>query len=145
MHLMTRRRMLQWTGVSAVSLLTDPAIAREEKDEKKGGYPFTLPKLEYEFDALEAAIDKQTMEIHHDRHHKAYVDNLNNALKELPDLQKLSLTELVTGLDKVPEKSQMAVRNNAGGHLNHSWFWMMMSKDGGGEPSGALGRAIDSS
>jgi Fe-Mn family superoxide dismutase len=137
--------MLQFTGASAVSLLTIPAVAREEKDDKKSSYPFELPKLPYEFDALDAAIDAKTMEIHHDRHHKAYVDNLNNALKEMPDLQKLSLTELVTGLDKVPEKSRTAVRNNAGGHLNHSWFWLMMSKDGGGEPSGALGKAIDSS
>jgi Fe-Mn family superoxide dismutase len=84
------------------------------------------------------------MEIHHDRHHKAYVDNLNNALKEQPDAQKLSLRELVATL-KVPDSVWTAVRNNAGGHLNHSMFWEMMAKKGGGEPKGALAKAITDS
>src|SRR4051794_14951769 len=99
MHSMNRRQLLQWTGSSAAALLLSAAVRAEKPekaDDKKDGYPFTLPKLPYDTDALEAAIDKTTMEIHHDKHHQAYVTNLNNALKDNADLQKLSLTELVT-------------------------------------------------
>ena len=105
---------------------------------------FTLPPLPYSFDALEPYIDAKTMEIHHDKHHAAYVTNLNKALESSPDLQKLSIEELLAQLSKVPDATRTAVRNNGGGHLNHSMFWKLMKKGGGGEPSGDLGTAINS-
>jgi superoxide dismutase, Fe-Mn family len=103
---------------------------------------FTLPPLPYAFDALEPHIDAKTMEIHHDKHHNAYVTNLNKALESAPDFGKLSIEELCAQIGKVPESIRTAVRNNGGGHLNHSMFWKLMKKGGGGEPSGDLGSAI---
>jgi superoxide dismutase, Fe-Mn family len=105
---------------------------------------FVLPALPYSFDALEPHIDAKTMEIHHDKHHAAYVTNLNKALEAHPDLQKLSIEELIAHLDRVPENIRTAVRNNGGGHLNHSLFWKIMKKGGGGEPKGELADAIQS-
>ena len=102
----------------------------------------TLPPLPYAFDALEPFIDAKTMEIHHDKHHAAYVTNLNKALDGDADLQKLTVEELVANLSKVPENIRTAVRNNGGGHLNHKYFWTLMKKGGGGEPAGDLGTAI---
>ena len=104
---------------------------------------YTLPPLPYSFDALEPYIDAKTMEIHHDKHHNAYVTNLNKALESAPDLAKLSIEELCSQIGKVPEAIRTAVRNNGGGHLNHSMFWKLMKKGGGGEPSGDLGGAIN--
>src|ERR1700724_2209246 len=104
--------------------------------------PFTLPTLPYAPEALEPHIDKMTMEIHHDKHHNAYVTNLNKALESAPDLAKGSIEELCAQIGKVPENIRGAVRNNGGGHLNHSMFWKLMKKGGGGEPSGALADAI---
>jgi Fe-Mn family superoxide dismutase len=104
--------------------------------------PFELPQLPYAFDALEPHIDAQTMEIHHDRHHKAYVDNANAACEGTP-LADTSVEHVLDNLDSVPEDKRTAVRNNAGGHANHSLFWQIMSPDGGGEPSGDLAKAID--
>ncbi len=106
--------------------------------------PFTLPPLTYAFDALEPFIDAKTMEIHHDKHHQAYVDNLNNALANAPELADKSLDWLVTNLAGVPEGIRMAVRNNGGGHLNHSMFWTLMKKGGGGDPKGPVADAIKS-
>jgi Fe-Mn family superoxide dismutase len=103
---------------------------------------FELPQLPYGFDALEPHIDAQTMEIHHDRHHKAYVDNANAAL-EGTEFADWSVEKVLGDLDLIPEDKRTAVRNNAGGHANHSLFWEIMSPDGGGEPSGDLARAID--
>jgi Fe-Mn family superoxide dismutase len=103
---------------------------------------FTLPPLPYAFDALEPYIDAKTMEIHHDKHHNAYVTNLNKALEGNPELQNLTIEALMAQLNKVPENIRTAVRNNGGGHLNHSHFWKMMKKGGGGEPSGDLAKAI---
>jgi Fe-Mn family superoxide dismutase len=103
---------------------------------------FELPALPYSFDALEPHIDAQTMEIHHDRHHKAYVDNANAAL-EGTDLANESVEQVLTNLDSLPEEKRTAVRNNAGGHANHSLFWQIMGPDGGGAPSGDLAKAID--
>ena len=105
---------------------------------------FELPSLPYAKDALEPHIDAQTMEIHHDRHHQAYVTNLNNALKDSPELQNMGIEELVKNLDKVPEGARTAVRNNGGGHANHSMFWEIMGPNGGGQPSGELAQAIGS-
>ncbi len=101
-----------------------------------------LPPLPYSFDALEPYIDARTMEIHHDKHHGGYVTNLNKALEGHPELQKLSVEELLARIGNVPEAIRTAVRNNGGGHLNHSMFWALMKKGGGGEPSGDLAGAI---
>jgi Fe-Mn family superoxide dismutase len=103
---------------------------------------FELAQRPYGFDALEPHIDAQTMEIHHDRHHKAYVDNANAAL-EGTEFADWSVEKVLGDLDLIPEEKRTAVRNNAGGHANHSLFWEIMSPDGGGEPSGDLARAID--
>jgi Fe-Mn family superoxide dismutase len=105
---------------------------------------FVLSPLPYAFDALEPYIDAKTMEIHHDKHHGAYVTNLNKALEGHADLQKLSLEGLIGHLDRVPENIRTAVRNNGGGHSNHSMFWKIMKKGGGGEPKGEIGEAIKS-
>jgi Fe-Mn family superoxide dismutase len=99
---------------------------------------FTLPNLPYAPDALEPSIDKATMEIHHGKHHKAYVDNLNKALEGHADLQALSITQLLRDIKKVPENIRQAVINNGGGHANHSMFWEIMGKGAGGKPSGPL-------
>jgi Fe-Mn family superoxide dismutase len=103
-----------------------------------------LPKLPYAHDALEPHIDAKTMEIHHGKHHKGYVDKLNAALEKHPDLMKKSIEELLRDLKKVPEAIRTAVRNNGGGHANHSLFWPSMSPKGGGEPKGKLAEAIKS-
>ena len=102
----------------------------------------TLPQLPYSFDALEPHIDARTMEIHHDKHHAGYVNNLNAALDKQPDLHNKSLDDLISNLKSVPESIRTAVRNNGGGHWNHSFFWKVMSKNGGGEPTGDLSDAI---
>ena len=106
---------------------------------------FTVPPLTYPFDALEPYIDAKTMEIHHDKHHGAYVTNLNKALEGHPDLQSKSIDDLMKNLDAVPETIRTAVRNNGGGHWNHSLFWLEMKKGGGGEPKGDLAAAINAS
>lgn len=103
-----------------------------------------LPPLPYDFAALEPHIDAQTMQIHHGKHHATYVTNLNAALEKHPDLQSKSIEDLVRDLSKVPEDVRTAVRNNGGGHLNHSMFWQIMGPKGGGAPGGALGDAIKS-
>jgi superoxide dismutase, Fe-Mn family len=104
---------------------------------------FTLPDLPYRYDALEPHIDTQTMQIHHDMHHGTYVDKLNAALKGHDDLLALDINELIAKLNEVPEDIRTAVRNNGGGHANHSFFWQLLSPDGGGEPEGELAEALD--
>ena len=105
----------------------------------------SLPPLPYPSDALEPHIDKQTMEIHHGKHHNAYVTNLNAALDKHPELQSKSLEDLLKGLSTVPEDIRTAVRNNGGGHWNHSMFWQIMGPKAGGQPTGAIAEAITSS
>lgn len=105
---------------------------------------FELPALPYAHNALEPHIDARTMEIHHGKHHQAYINNLNAALEGQADLQRKSIEDLVKGLASVPENIRGAVRNNGGGHLNHSMFWQLMGPNGGGEPGGDLGAAISS-
>ncbi len=105
---------------------------------------FELPALPYPNNALEPHIDEQTMMIHHDRHHNTYVTNLNNALESAPELQSKSLEELISDLNSVPESIRTAVRNNGGGHHNHSLFWEVIGPDAGGAPTGELAAAIDS-
>jgi Fe-Mn family superoxide dismutase len=104
---------------------------------------FELPELGYGFDALEPHIDARTMEIHHDKHHATSVSKLNEVLQGHDDLLKMDIVELITNLDKVPENIRTAVRNNGGGHANHSFFWTIMSPKGGGEPSDELASAIN--
>ena len=104
-----------------------------------------LPPLPYDFGALEPHIDAKTMEIHHDKHHAAYVNNLNAALEKAPELQSLTPEELVKSLSQVPEAVRTAVRNNGGGHVNHSMFWKIMGANQGGEPSGRVAEAITKS
>ncbi len=104
-----------------------------------------LPPLPYAYNALEPHIDEQTMRIHHDKHHAAYISNLNAALEKHADLQKKSVEDLLRGISSVPEAIRTAVRNNGGGHANHTMFWQLMGPGGGGDPTGAVGDAIKSS
>ena len=105
----------------------------------------TLPALPYDFAALEPHIDAKTMEIHHGKHHQAYVTNLNAALDKAPELKDKPLEDLLKSLNSVPESVRTAVRNNGGGHWNHSLFWVLMAPKAGGEPTGALAKAIGAS
>jgi len=138
--MLTRREVLRSAAAGAAALVA-PGLARAQQP--KG---FTLPKLPYDYTALEPHIDAETMMIHHDRHHQAYVDNLNKALSaDAPDWLSKDIVEVVRDYKKLPEKAQTAVRNNGGGHLNHTWFWQMMTKAGGAGPKGELAKAIDAS
>ena len=105
---------------------------------------FTLPPLPYDFAALEPHIDAKTMEIHHGKHHQTYVNNLNAAIEKAPELASKSLDDLMRSVNTVPESVRTAVRNNGGGHWNHSMFWQIMAPKAGGEPGGNLGNAIRS-
>ena len=107
--------------------------------------PHSLPPLPYAFDALEPSIDAQTMQIHHGKHHQAYVNNLNAAIEKAPELADKSVEDLVANLNAVPEAVRTAVRNNGGGHWNHTFFWQIMAPNAGGDPSGALAASIDRS
>jgi len=107
--------------------------------------PFSLPPLPYDFAALEPHIDAKTMEIHHGKHHQTYVTKLNEALQKAPDLANKSLDELMQSVDKAPDAVKAAIRNNGGGHWNHSFFWQIMGPRAGGEPSGKLADAISAS
>ncbi len=104
---------------------------------------YKLPELPYAYDALEPHFDKETMNIHHTKHHNTYVTNLNNALEGNEELLSKSIEDLIADLDAVPEDIRTAVRNNGGGHANHSLFWELLSPEGGGAPTGALAEAID--
>jgi Fe-Mn family superoxide dismutase len=136
---LTRREMLKAAGAGA-ALLTVPSLTLAA-DEKP--MLFELPKLPYAFDALEPHIDARTMEIHHGRHHQAYVDNLNKALAGT-EWQGKDLATILASLDKLPEAKRGAVRNNGGGHWNHSFFWLVMSPKGG-KPAGPVSDAITAS
>jgi superoxide dismutase, Fe-Mn family len=103
---------------------------------------FTLPDLDYAYDALGKYISKNIMELHHSKHHQTYVDKLNAALEKAPELQSKPIDELLRGLNDVPEEIRTAVRNQGGGHYNHTQFWQWMSPEGGGEPGGELGSAL---
>jgi len=107
--------------------------------------PHSLPSLPYDFGALEPHIDAKTMEIHHGKHHQTYVTKLNEALEKAPDLANKSLDELMQSLDKAPDAVKTAIRNNGGGHWNHSFFWPLMGANAGGEPTGKLADAINDS
>src|SRR5690348_14555504 len=154
---MNRRKFLFHTSIVGAGLLgagkaapdllragcvttSDSNLTLEEKP-----VAFSVPPLSYPFDALEPYIDARTMEIHHDKHHAAYVTNLNKAVADFPDLGQKSVEELLKDLNSLPEKVKTAVRNQGGGHFNHSLFWQMMKKNGGGKPKGELAGAIEKS
>ena len=103
---------------------------------------YKLPPLQFGYDALEPYIDAETMELHHDKHHQAYVDNLNKALEPYPQLTDLTIEDLLRRLDQVPETIRTAVRNNGGGHANHEFFWEILAPHAGGSPKGAIADAI---
>lgn len=103
---------------------------------------YTLPDLDYNYDALGKYISKDIMELHHSKHHQTYVDKLNAALDQAPELKEKSLEELISNLNRVPEHVRTAIRNHGGGHYNHTLFWKFMSPEGGGEPTGPLGDAL---
>ncbi len=140
---LNRRMLLQFAALSPLLVTLRPAKAEPRfgpPDVGKG--PFTLPPLAYSFKDLEPHIDKETMEIHHDRHHAGYVKNLNGIAATTPEVASKSPLELVKNLDAVPEAVRTAVRNNAGGHVNHTMFWEIMKPRGGGQPTGAIADAI---
>jgi Fe-Mn family superoxide dismutase len=137
---MTRREMLR-AAAGGAAALTLPSFLRAQPP----AAGFTLPKLPYAYDALEPVIDAETMTIHHTKHHQAYVDNLNKALGAAPEWLKKPIEEVVKNYKKLPEAIQTVVRNNGGGHLNHSWFWNMMTKPGSTQPKGELAKAIETS
>jgi Fe-Mn family superoxide dismutase len=106
-------------------------------------YPYTLPPLPYAYEALEPYIDAETMKIHHTKHHQGYIDKMNKALEKYPELQKKPLQDLLEDVSRVPEAIRAELRNQGGGHVNHTFFWQCMSPDGGGEPQGDLAKAIE--
>jgi Fe-Mn family superoxide dismutase len=154
---MHRRKFLSTSGILGAGLLGAGNAASSLLHAEPGSdfeshlnledkpVPFSVPPLPYPNDALEPYIDARTMEIHHDKHHGAYVTNLNKALEGHPDLQAKSIDDIMKNLDSVPENIRTAVRNNGGGHWTHSLFWPLMKKGGGGEPKGDLAAAINSS
>ena len=143
--MITRRQALQRTALftAAASVAAVLPATLRAADAPPAG-PFQLAPLPYPADALEPHLDAQTMTIHHGRHHQTYVTSLNKALQGHAGLAKKTVGELVRHLDDVPESIRTAVRNHGGGHLNHTLFWQMMKKGGGGKPTGALAKAIDS-
>ncbi len=147
--MITRRTALKQTFLTTATLAAATRFSRLGAAEPAPAAaaaptgPHHLPKLPYAFDALEPHIDAQTMEIHHGKHHAAYVNNLNKAIAGKAELEKKSLEELLKDLEAVPTDIRTAVKNNAGGHYNHALFWHMMSKNGGGQPSGPLKGEID--
>ncbi len=148
--MITRRQALKTTVLASAACAsagllpatTTPAAPAPATTAAPTG-PFTLPPLPYAFDALEPHIDALTMQIHHDKHHAAYVANLNKAVTEFPDLGKKPVEALLMDLNAVPEKIRAAVRNHGGGHYNHTLFWQMMHQTSGGQPSGKLLPALE--
>jgi superoxide dismutase, Fe-Mn family len=144
---LTRRSLLRAALVTpaAVGIVPVAAFARPQgapKTPDVGQGPFALGPLPYPYNALEPHIDAMTMEIHHDRHHATYVKNLNDFAAKSPEVAKMSAVDLVKNLDKLPEAIRTGVRNNAGGHLNHTMFWEIMKPRGGGEPTGPIADGI---
>jgi Fe-Mn family superoxide dismutase len=148
--MMTRRQALKKAALASVAYTAVSSLRTASAQPAPGpaapgasGGPFTLPPLPYPYDALEPEIDALTMQIHHDKHHATYVANLNKAVAQFPELGMKTVEDLLKDLNAVPEKVRTAVRNQGGGHCNHSLFWQMMNKNAGGEPSGELAKAID--
>jgi Fe-Mn family superoxide dismutase len=146
--MISRRQALKSTLLAVASSSALATFSRPDAQAQAAAAPvptgpFKLPLLPYAADALEPHIDARTMEIHHDKHHATYVAGLNKAVAEFPDQANQTVEALVGGLDSVPEKIRTVVRNHGGGHLNHSLFWQMMAKNGGGQPKGELAKAIE--
>lgn len=148
-HPLSRRDALKTLGAGAAVLgLGAMSVNAASATTAKGGamaataQPFTLPKLAYAYDALEPHIDAKTMEIHHSKHHQAYITNANNALAAQPSLQKMSAEEMLGNLNALPESARTALRNNVGGHVNHAFFWQIIGPNGGGAPTGPVASAI---
>ncbi len=136
--------LLACQGMNQPNLSQTPATTTTPPTEISAS-PAQLPPLPYAYNALEPHIDARTMELHHDKHHASYVSNLNKALANNTTLQNQSVEALLRNLNQVPEDIRTAVRNNGGGHVNHSMFWEIMSPDGGGQPTGAIAAAINQS
>ena len=141
--MMTRRDAIRKTVLTSLLALGTPGLALRSYAQASAAGPYSLPALPYAVDALEPYIDAQTMQIHHDKHHATYVNNLNKALAKSPEISAKPIEELVMNLKDVPENLRHTVKNAAGGHVNHSLFWSMMKKNGGGQPSGELGKALE--
>jgi superoxide dismutase, Fe-Mn family len=139
--MITRREAIRRTAVLGAAGVLTSQLASVLGAEAPG--PFSLPPLGYAFDALEPHIDAQTMQIHHDKHHEAYVANLNKAVSSVPALAEKSVEVLLRDLDSLPESVRTGVRNHGGGHANHTFFWEHLKKNGGAGPSGELAQAID--
>jgi Fe-Mn family superoxide dismutase len=138
----TKPLSLLWRNFVFANLAVCVVTSGNAQTDSTPAGPYTLPPLPYAYEALQPHIDAETMRIHHDKHHLAYITNANKLLADQPELAKLSPEELLANLDKAPEAIRTGLRNNVGGHLNHSQFWLMMSPDGGGEPTGELAEAI---
>lgn len=136
---LTRRDALRLASAGAASFALSPLVLAAEEAPAN----YTLPNLPYAYDALEPSIDAKTMEIHHKRHHQAYITNAINLLKGEPKLLSMPVSELLADVSVVPEKIRQGVINNVGGHMNHSFFWEIMGPNAGGQPSGELAQAID--
>lgn len=130
-------------GVAAVRTFPVAAQPFSGSKQSQNSGTFQLPPLPYDYNALEPFVDAETMRFHHDKHHAAYVNNLNTAVDKYPELKSLSAEELLQNLSKVPEDIRTTGRNNGGGHVNHSMFWEIMSPDGGGEPTGEIATLIN--
>ncbi len=143
---LSRRDVLKSLGAGAAVLglgaIAGQATAGEPVKTSATPQPFSLPKLGYAYGALEPHLDARTMEIHHSKHHQAYITNANNALAGQPSLQKLAAEEILRSLGSVPDSVRTVLRNNVGGHVNHSFFWRVIGPNGGGAPRGAVGQAI---
>jgi Fe-Mn family superoxide dismutase len=142
--MMTRREALKNTSLLAAAALASTVAPQFlSAAEAAPASPFSLPPLPYPVDALEPYIDAQTMQIHHDKHHQAYVTNLNKAVAGRADLEKKPVEELLRDLASLPESIRKAVQNHGGGHANHTLFWQLLKKNAGGQPTGDLAKAID--
>lgn len=143
---LTRRNFLlllgATTGTAALGSFPITAELLLGNKQKESGETFKLPPLPYDYNALEPHIDAATMQFHHDKHHAGYVKNLNEAVNKYPQLKSKSAEELISDLNSVPEDIRTTVRNNGGGHVNHTMYWKIMSPNGGGEPTGAIATAI---
>jgi Fe-Mn family superoxide dismutase len=141
-HPVFRRTVLKTVGAGAALLGAD-VWSTAASAAAPTAQPFVLPKLGYDYDALEPHFDAQTMEIHHSKHHQAYITNANNALKTQPTLGKLSAEDMVRRLGEMPEAVRATLRNNVGGHLNHAHFWQVIGPKAGGTPRGEIAAAIE--
>lgn len=140
-HPVSRRDVLRWSVAAPVALAFS-RVALDTTNAEAAYKPFTLPPLPYSYSALSRSIDTRTMQLHHDKHHATYVKNLNAAVKKTPSLHGRSVQSMLISLNSVPENVRTAVRNNGGGHVNHTMFWEIMSPNGGGAPTGDIAPAI---